>query len=54
MGNNKPAIKTLWKEMAPTFERILEHHFIVGLADGILPKDTFAGYLIQDSSIPSF
>ena len=49
MASNKPATEALWKEMAPTFERILEHPFIAGLSDGSLPKDTFAGYLIQDN-----
>ena len=48
MASNTPATETLWKAMEPTFERILVHPFITGLADGSLPKDTFAGYLIQD------
>ena len=48
MASNRPATEALWKAMAPTFGRILEHPFIAGLADGSLPKETFAGYLIQD------
>ena len=48
MASHKPATEALWKEMAPTYGRILEHPFIAGLADGSLPKDIFAGYLIQD------
>ena len=48
MASNKPATEALWRAMEPTFERILVHPFITGLADGSLPKDTFAGYLIQD------
>ena len=48
MASNNPATEALWKAMGPTFERILEHPFITGLADGSLPKDKFAGYLIQD------
>ena len=48
MPSNEPAAEALWQAMAPTFERILEHPFITGLADGSLPKERFAGYLIQD------
>ena len=48
MTSNKPATEALWKAIGATFERIMEHPFITGLADGSLPKDTFAGYLIQD------
>jgi len=48
VASNKPETEALWRAMEPTFERILVHPFITGLADGSLPKDTFAGYLIQD------
>ena len=48
MASNTPAIEALWRAMEPTFERIVVHPFITGLADGSLPKDTFAEYLIQD------
>lgn len=48
MAGNKPATAALWSAMAPTFARILEHPFVNGLADGSLPTDRFAGYLIQD------
>ena len=46
---NLSVIGALWEEMRPTFERILEHPFITGLADGSLPHEVFVRYLIQDA-----
>ena len=49
MTKNASATQNLWEVMRPTFERILEHPFITGLADGSLPADAFVRYLVQDS-----
>ena len=38
-----------WKAALPTFEDILRHPFITGLADGTLPQDVFAYYIRQDA-----
>lgn len=37
-----------WQAALPTFEDILRHPFITGLADGTLPQDVFAHYIRQD------
>jgi thiaminase/transcriptional activator TenA len=39
----------MWTAMQDVFERILAHPFIAGLTDGLLPRDAFAYYVIQDS-----
>ena len=36
-----------WKAARPTFENILRHPFITGLANGTLPQDIFAHYIRQ-------
>jgi thiaminase/transcriptional activator TenA len=38
----------LWAEVAGIYEAILQHPFLIGLADGSLDPDAFAHYLIQD------
>ena len=40
---------TLWRENADLATAALEHPFVRGLADGSLPRDTFAGYVAQDA-----
>lgn len=41
--------ETLWAPMRPYFDAVLEHPFLAGLADGTLPRDTFAHYIVQDA-----
>ena len=43
------ATAKLWGAMAPTFDQIVEHPFLVGLCAGSLPEDIFLGYLVQDA-----
>lgn len=38
----------LWRDIEPTFARILDHPFLVGLVDGTLAPDVFAHYVAQD------
>lgn len=40
--------RSLWTEIAPIYDAILDHPFIAGLTDGSLPTDVFAGYVAQD------
>ncbi|MCW2810060.1 MAG: transcriptional activator, TenA family [Friedmanniella sp.] len=39
----------LWAAGAATYDQILVHPFLSGLADGSLPRECFAYYLAQDS-----
>lgn len=39
----------LWRSIAPTYDAILAHPFLTGLADGTLHPDAFAFYLGQDA-----
>jgi thiaminase/transcriptional activator TenA len=39
----------IWDEIAPVHEAILEHPFLLGLADGTLPREAFRRYVIQDA-----
>lgn len=39
----------LWSEIAPIFEAILRHPFLVGLTDGHLERDRFMFYVVQDA-----
>lgn len=41
--------KELWKDSQPIYSKILEHPFILELAEGTLAKDQFIYYLQQDS-----
>ena len=38
-----------WKAALPAFQKIQEHPFVRGLADGSLPEDVFAFYIRQDA-----
>jgi thiaminase/transcriptional activator TenA len=40
---------TLWETNADLAARALAHRFVRGLADGTLPRSTFAGYIQQDA-----
>jgi thiaminase/transcriptional activator TenA len=39
----------LWRGVTGIYEAILSHPFLAGLADGTLPDETFAFYVVQDS-----
>jgi thiaminase/transcriptional activator TenA len=39
----------MWTAMEDVFARILAHPFVAGLADGSLPRDAFAHYVVQDA-----
>ncbi len=39
----------LWQGVTGIYEAILSHPFLTGLADGSLPEESFAFYVIQDS-----
>jgi thiaminase (transcriptional activator TenA) len=39
----------LWRGVTGIYEAILKHPFLSGLADGSLPDETFAYYVVQDS-----
>lgn len=39
----------LWSAGEASYRAILEHPFLAGLADGSLPRDRFAYYIVQDS-----
>jgi thiaminase (transcriptional activator TenA) len=39
----------LWETGAATYEQILSHPFLTGLADGTLPRDAFGYFVVQDS-----
>lgn len=38
-----------WRSVAPWFDAICEHPFLVGLTDGSLPEDAFIRYLVDDA-----
>ena len=38
-----------WREVAPWFDAIVAHPFVVGLRDGTLPEEVFARYLVDDA-----
>ena len=38
----------LWQSVAGIYEAILAHPFLAGLADGSLPEERFAFYVVQD------
>ena len=40
---------TLWNAIDPIYAAIVEHPFLIGLADGTLPQESFAYYLAQDA-----
>lgn len=39
----------LWRSITPTYDAILAHPFLTGLADGTLHPDAFTYYLCQDA-----
>jgi thiaminase/transcriptional activator TenA len=39
----------LWEDIADVYGAILDHPFLAGLADGSLPHDAFAFYVVQDA-----
>jgi thiaminase (transcriptional activator TenA) len=39
----------LWASIADVYAAILEHPFVVGLADGSLERDAFGFYVVQDA-----
>ncbi|MEZ5356903.1 MAG: thiaminase II [Bryobacteraceae bacterium] len=39
----------MWSAAQPVYERILRHPFLLGLADGTLPRNRFEFYLVEDS-----
>ncbi|SRR5579875_441036 len=39
----------LWEDIADIYGAILDHPFLAGLADGSLPRDAFAFYVVQDA-----
>ncbi|MEU3493111.1 thiaminase II [Kitasatospora cineracea] len=39
----------LWAAAEPTYRRILDHPFLLGLADGTLPRAAFRHFVVQDS-----
>ncbi|SDD17519.1 thiaminase II [Auraticoccus monumenti] len=39
----------LWREGEPTYRQILTHPFLLGLADGTLPREAFRYFVVQDS-----
>lgn len=39
----------MWGAMEEVFGRILAHPFVAGLADGSLPREAFAHYVVQDA-----
>lgn len=39
----------LWHDISDIYEAILAHPFLTGLADGTLPGESFAFYVIQDA-----
>lgn len=39
----------LWADAAGAADAALQHPFVRGLADGSLPADAFAGYVLQDA-----
>jgi thiaminase/transcriptional activator TenA len=39
----------VWAAIAPVHAAILEHPFLLGLADGTLPAGAFARYVVQDA-----
>lgn len=41
--------RELWTANADLAARAVEHSFVRGLADGSLPRETFAGYVAQDA-----
>ena len=38
-----------WTSVAPQFEQICSHPFVLGLADGTLPEEVFVRYLVDDA-----
>ena len=38
----------LWDAIRPVYAAILEHPFLLGLADGTLPEESFRYYVLQD------
>jgi thiaminase/transcriptional activator TenA len=39
----------LWQAAQPVYEAVLDHPFLVGLADGTLPRPAFRHFVVQDS-----
>ena len=39
----------LWRGITDVYDAILAHPFLGGLADGSLPPDSFAFYVVQDA-----
>lgn len=44
-----PLTAVLWSAIAPVYAAIRSHPFLVGLADGTLPRAAFQHYLVQDA-----
>jgi thiaminase/transcriptional activator TenA len=40
---------SLWADNADLADAALQHRFVRGIADGSLPRETFAGYVAQDA-----
>ncbi|MVA74800.1 thiaminase II [Auraticoccus sp. F435] len=39
----------MWQRAEPTYQRILQHPFLLGLAEGTLPRESFGYFVVQDS-----
>jgi thiaminase/transcriptional activator TenA len=39
----------LWRSIEPIYAAILRHPFLIGLADGSLPRESFRFYAVQDA-----
>ncbi|WP_114559697.1 thiaminase II [Desertihabitans aurantiacus] len=39
----------LWDAALPTYQQIADHPFLLGLADGSLPREAFRYFVVQDS-----
>jgi thiaminase (transcriptional activator TenA) len=46
---SEPFSRELWQGITGTYDAILAHPFVTGLADGSLPAAAFAFYVVQDA-----
>ncbi|NYI71262.1 thiaminase/transcriptional activator TenA [Naumannella cuiyingiana] len=49
MSSAEPLSARLWRAGEHAYARILQHPFLIGLADGSLPREQFAHYIVQDA-----